>query len=130
MWKQKGLLDYQGRAGDHCHCTVEPSPGHIRCRKYGGGCGQNCVHIATFMAQYCDIGTLVAQYCETARLSQRYLRVPRYRVQGSQSERIGQATKSRGLSWGLQKRRKTLLWRLLDPRFEWLKNGLNLGPKS
>ena len=26
------LLDYQGRAGDHFHCTVEPSPGHIRCR--------------------------------------------------------------------------------------------------
>ena len=26
------LLDYQGRAGDHVHCTVEPSPGHIRCR--------------------------------------------------------------------------------------------------
>ena len=25
------LLDYQGRAGDHFHCTVEPSPGHIRC---------------------------------------------------------------------------------------------------
>ena len=29
----EGLLDYQGRAGDHVHCTVEPSPGHIRCRK-------------------------------------------------------------------------------------------------
>ena len=29
----EGLLDYQGRAGDHFHCTVEPSPGHIRCRK-------------------------------------------------------------------------------------------------
>ena len=28
----EGLLDYQGRAGDHYHCTVEPSPGHIRCR--------------------------------------------------------------------------------------------------
>ena len=28
----EGLLDYQGRAGDHFHCTVEPSPGHIRCR--------------------------------------------------------------------------------------------------
>ena len=25
----EGLLDYQGRAGDHFHCTVEPSPGHI-----------------------------------------------------------------------------------------------------
>ena len=22
------FLDYQGRAGDHFHCTVEPSPGH------------------------------------------------------------------------------------------------------
>ena len=28
----KNVLDYQGRAGDHFHCTVEPSPGHIRCR--------------------------------------------------------------------------------------------------
>ena len=28
----EGLLDYQGRAGDHFHGTVEPSPGHIRCR--------------------------------------------------------------------------------------------------
>ena len=27
----EGLLDYQGRAGDHFHCTVEPSSGHIRC---------------------------------------------------------------------------------------------------
>ena len=25
----EGLLDYQGQAGDHFHCTVEPSPGHI-----------------------------------------------------------------------------------------------------
>ena len=25
----EGLLDYQERAGDHFHCTVEPSPGHI-----------------------------------------------------------------------------------------------------
>ena len=23
----EGLLDYQGRAGDHFHCAVEPSPG-------------------------------------------------------------------------------------------------------
>ena len=30
------LLDYQGRAGDHFHCTVEPSPGHIRCRGSAG----------------------------------------------------------------------------------------------
>ena len=30
------LLDYQGRAGDHFHCTVEPSPGHIRCRNFSG----------------------------------------------------------------------------------------------
>ena len=29
----EGFLDYQGRAGDHLHCAVEPSPGHIRCRK-------------------------------------------------------------------------------------------------
>ena len=29
----EGLLDYQGRAGDHFHCMVEPSPGHIRCRR-------------------------------------------------------------------------------------------------
>ena len=29
----EGPLDYQGRAGDHFHCTVEPSPGHTRCRK-------------------------------------------------------------------------------------------------
>ena len=28
----EGLLDYQGRVGDHFHCTVEPSPGHMRCR--------------------------------------------------------------------------------------------------
>ena len=27
----EALLDYQGRAGDHFHCTVEPSPGRIRC---------------------------------------------------------------------------------------------------
>ena len=25
-------LDYQGRAGDHVHCTVEPSSSHIRRR--------------------------------------------------------------------------------------------------
>ena len=29
----EALLDYQGRAGDHFHCAVEPSPGHIRCRQ-------------------------------------------------------------------------------------------------
>ena len=29
----EGLLDYEGRAGHHFHCTVEPSPGHIRCRE-------------------------------------------------------------------------------------------------
>ena len=29
----EGLLDYQGAGGDHFHCTVEPSPGHIRGRK-------------------------------------------------------------------------------------------------
>ena len=29
----KNALDYQGRAGDHFHCTVDPSPGHIRCRQ-------------------------------------------------------------------------------------------------
>ena len=28
----EGLLDYQRRAGDHFHCEVEPSPGHIRSR--------------------------------------------------------------------------------------------------
>ena len=28
----KNVLDYQGRAGDYFHCTVERSPGHIRCR--------------------------------------------------------------------------------------------------
>ena len=28
----EGLLDYQGRAGDHFHCAVEPSPGHNQCR--------------------------------------------------------------------------------------------------
>ena len=28
----EGLLDYQGRAGDHFHCTVEPLPDHIRFR--------------------------------------------------------------------------------------------------
>ena len=32
----EGLLDYQGRAGDHFHHTVVPSPGHIRCRKFLG----------------------------------------------------------------------------------------------
>ena len=30
----KNVLDYQGRAGDHFHCTVEPSPGHIRCANW------------------------------------------------------------------------------------------------
>ena len=30
----EGFLDYQGKAGDHCHCMVEPSPGRIRCRKF------------------------------------------------------------------------------------------------
>ena len=37
----EGLLDYQGRTGDHFHCTVETSPGHIRCRrklKFFRGC--------------------------------------------------------------------------------------------
>ena len=29
----KNVLDDQGRAGDHFHCMVERSPGHIRCRK-------------------------------------------------------------------------------------------------
>ena len=29
----KNVLHYQGRAGDHFHCTVERSPGHIRCRQ-------------------------------------------------------------------------------------------------
>ena len=26
----------QGKGGDHFHCTVEPSPGHIRCRTFRG----------------------------------------------------------------------------------------------
>ena len=30
----EGLLDYHGRAGDHFHCTVEPSSGHFRCRTF------------------------------------------------------------------------------------------------
>ena len=30
----EGLLDYQGRGVDHFHCTVQPSPGHIRCRGF------------------------------------------------------------------------------------------------
>ena len=34
----EGLLDFQGRAGDHFHCTVEPSPGHIRCRIHNTPC--------------------------------------------------------------------------------------------
>ena len=25
-----------GAGGDHFHCAVEPSPGHIRCRKQAG----------------------------------------------------------------------------------------------
>ena len=33
----KNVLDYQGRAGDHCHCTVERSPGHIRFRTESAG---------------------------------------------------------------------------------------------
>ena len=28
-----------GEGGDHFHCTVEPSPGHIRCRDSGKGLG-------------------------------------------------------------------------------------------
>ena len=28
----KGAFRLPGAAGDHFHCTVEPSPGHIRCR--------------------------------------------------------------------------------------------------
>ena len=31
----EGFLEYKGRAGDHVHCTVEPSPGHIQHRKKG-----------------------------------------------------------------------------------------------
>ena len=30
----EALLDYRGRAGEHFHCTVEPSLGHIRCRGF------------------------------------------------------------------------------------------------
>ena len=33
----EGLLDYQGWAGDHLHCTVETSPGHIRSRFSASG---------------------------------------------------------------------------------------------
>ena len=29
----EALLDYQGRAGDHFHCALEPSPSHIRRRQ-------------------------------------------------------------------------------------------------
>ena len=29
----KGLLDFQGATWDRFRCTVEPSPGHIRCRR-------------------------------------------------------------------------------------------------
>ena len=32
----EGLLDYQGRAGDHFHCTVEPSSGPIRYFEFFG----------------------------------------------------------------------------------------------
>ena len=37
----KNVLDYQGRAGDHFHCTVERSSGHIRCRNIQGPIKQN-----------------------------------------------------------------------------------------
>ena len=30
--KRRVFFDYQGRAGDHFHCTLERSPGHIQCR--------------------------------------------------------------------------------------------------
>ena len=29
----RGAFRLPGAGGDHFHCTVEPSPGHIRCRK-------------------------------------------------------------------------------------------------
>ena len=35
----KNVLDSQGRAGEHFHCTVDPSPGHIRCRTTRGTSG-------------------------------------------------------------------------------------------
>ena len=38
----EGLLDYQGRAGDHFHCTLEPSPGHIQCRPWNGELVEVC----------------------------------------------------------------------------------------
>ena len=37
-----GLLDYTGEGGEsghHVHCTVEPSPGHIRCQLW---CCKSC----------------------------------------------------------------------------------------
>ena len=41
----EGLLDYQGRAGDHFHCAVESSPGHIRCwHRFGNHRVRNAQH--------------------------------------------------------------------------------------
>ena len=38
----EGLLEYQGRAGDQVHGTVEPSPGHILCRVWARKNGTIC----------------------------------------------------------------------------------------
>ena len=43
----EGLLDYQGRAGDHFHCTVKPLPGRIRCRALLTLDGRNSMKIIT-----------------------------------------------------------------------------------
>ena len=38
------VVHLEGRAGDHFHCTVEPSPGHIRCRIH---CGIKKLHLGS-----------------------------------------------------------------------------------
>ena len=34
----KGVFKLPGAGGDHFHCAVEPSPGHIRRRQFAGKC--------------------------------------------------------------------------------------------
>ena len=44
-----------GAGGDHFHCTVEPSPGHIRCRKRGirVGLAVRCLSAPPDWQPYC-----------------------------------------------------------------------------
>ena len=114
----KNVLDYQGRAGDHFHCAVERSPGHIRSRDFCPfhGCPQPRGVFKTFQSEafWADTHSLHTEFpgC-VPTISARMLSV---RVPGD---------KVLFLQWRMW---WSFRWQNLKPVFSWGKSTDNLPP--